>query len=237
MRLLIIATLLLLAGCYPDKKRPALAAHQPRHQALSVVRPPDHSNIALRTFDRLFVTGDFDGDGITDTLTEGNFSNLRHLEIDSGPDWSKNEFETINWWYFNQQADVYIAFKRPGKDTLHLGEGECLYCLINIGDNNKDGKDEIAESLVNLDYSNVSSCKIFSLCNGSWALLQRIEIHEAAFDIPRDSTIVFTEVPRFLEKHNGQWFFHDYMWEFDGSGRDTVMKRLKLDRCKKALMH
>ena len=109
-----------------------------------------------------------------------------------------------------------------------------MHCLINIGDNNKDGRDEIALVVDYLDISRVNSCKIFSLCKNRWKLLKEFGIHEGSFDFETDHNLfpVFTEIKEFLEKKNGKWVYKDYLNDFYERKKYVgKMKQLKLDKC------
>jgi hypothetical protein len=118
-------------------------------------------------------------------------------------------------------------------DTLHLGTAHGLYCLINIGDNNADGKDEIALVIDRLDFSRVNSCQIYSICNNKWTLLKQFSIHEGSFDFTTDKAPKFDNIKDFLEKQNGKWVYKDYLQD-DYERLEDVgkMMTLKLDRCK-----
>jgi hypothetical protein len=194
--------------------------------------------LKFEKLNKLFVVGNFDGNGI-DTLFLHHYSNLTKTEIDSFPypsdldDWG--DFISC----FNDQAiESYLALNQKNKDTLHLGNTIGLYCLINIGDNNSDGKDEIALVVNHLDFSRVNSCKIYTLCKNQWTLLKEFGIHEDAFDFnsPDNEMTdppVFYEIKAYLENHGGQWYYRDYHKEGYESLEDAEkMERLKLGKCK-----
>ena len=190
--------------------------------------------INLHALNKLFVTGDFDGDGKTDTLFQHNFSLLHHAEIDSAADPFKNEWDTVLNWFYRQDPLIYICFNKTGQDTIKLGAGQGLYCLLNIGDNNKDGKDEIAFVVDYLDYSRVNSCKIYSLCENKLVQLKQIGIHEDAFNFNSDvnPNPDFPEINGYLEKQKGKWMYKDYMEEVTEPDTYTgEMKALVIDLC------
>ena len=184
---------------------------------------------------KLFVVGNFDGNGI-DTLSLHHYSNLTKTEIDSFPcpsnldDWG----DFINCFY-NQDIISYLSFNTKNKDTFHFGNLIGLYCLINIGDNNLDGKDEIALVEELLDYSRLNYCYIFTLCNNEWTMLKEFAIHEDAFTYYKDEMSaphVFSEVKEFLEKHDGKWFYLDYLKDgWDSIEEVGKMELLELENC------
>ena len=196
------------------------------------LHPPAISaeEIKLHELEKLFVVGNFDGNGV-DTLFQHNYSGLTKAEIDSAASPYQNDWETIVHWFQEQEAEVYLAFNKPNKDTLHLGAAQGLYCLINIGDNNSDGRDEIALVVDYLDYSNRNTCKIYTLCNNKWTLLKQFGIHESAFDFSNEEAPVFFGIRGYLEKHEGKWIYLDIS-DYDAEADEVEMKPLKLEKCR-----
>lgn len=222
----LFALLVVLVSCRRDKP---VAAY-----TVTGNKPVVTQQTKLRPFYPLHITGDFDGDHKQDTLYECCYSLLRSRNCDSIPDSDYTEFEEVLSWYNREEVEVSVRFSAPGYDTLYLGNAMGLSCLINIGDNNKDGKDEIALSRDNIDYSNMGSCCIYTLCHNKWLVLEQINIHEViAFSWATDTIPVFTDVPDFLEKHNGEWYYKDYLEEMNDTIADGPgMKKLKLGICK-----
>ncbi|WP_316633157.1 hypothetical protein [uncultured Flavobacterium sp.] len=175
--------------------------------------------------EKLFCVGDFDGDGKKDTIFEHNFSKLKKEEIKNAPDPVKNEWEDIIKWFSKQDSDLYLAFNKTNQDTLRLGTAQGLYCLLNIGDNNLDGKDEIAFVIDNLDFSNLNSCKIYSLCKGKWQELKQFNINENVFDFT-STKIMSSGIKNYLEKRDNNWFYRDNLQN------DPKMQLLKLEKCR-----
>lgn len=192
---------------------------------------PSADTIMLHKLEKLFIVGNFDGDQKQDTIYEHNYSGLTKTEIENAADPFQNEWDTVVKWFYDQNADLYITVNK--QDTLHLGTAHGLYCLINIGDNNADGKDEIAFVIDHLDYSRINSCKIYSFCNGKWISLKQFEIHEDAFNFTTEKAPVFDEIKGFLEKKNGKWFYMDYAQnDYDKAEDVGKMLTLQLDKCK-----
>jgi hypothetical protein len=189
-------------------------------------------SVKLRALKKLFVTGDFDGDGRGDTIFQHTFSRMTRTEIDNSADPSQNEWDVVVKWFFDRDADVYLTLHKNDHDTLRLGPAQGLYCLINIGDINADGKDEIALVIDHLDFSSVNSCLIYSLCNNKWTLLKQFDVHEDAFNFTSEEVPSFDRIKNYLEKQNGKWVYNDYSQGYDGPKEVGEMLVLKLDRCK-----
>jgi len=198
----------------------------------SIVTKTSEDKIKLNKLNKLFVTGDFDGDKKQDTVFQHNYSRLTRAEIENSADPFQNEWDTVVKWFYDQGADLYLTINKSHQDTLRLGTAQGLYCLINIGDNNADGKDEIALVIDNLDFSTVNSCKIYSLCKDKWTLIKQFGVHENAFHFSSDKTLLFGNIKEFLEKQNGKWIYKDYSQDgYENQDNAGRMFTLKLDRC------
>lgn len=202
-------------------------SHKPTNHALSTdtIAP----KIALRPLNQLSVTGDFDGDGQLDTLYLHHFSDLKNTEMEYAADPFQNEWDTVIKWFHTQQAKVFLTLNT---DTLHLGMAQGLYCLINLGDNNADGKEEVALVIDHLDYSHINSCKIYSMCSDQWTLLKQFEIHESAFDVTSQETPRFNSIPQYLEYQHGTWVYRSNSQVDNGQSEQIdKMLPLRLDQC------
>jgi hypothetical protein len=189
--------------------------------------------LKLHKLKKLIAVGDFDGDKKQDTIFQNNFSRLTKAEIEYSPDPLQNEWDKVAKWFYEQEADVYLTINAKGKDTLHLGIAQGLYCLINIGDNNADGKDEIALVVDYLDFSMLNTCKIYSLCKNKWTLLKQFEIHEGSFEFTTDKAPNFDNIKGFLEIQNDQWVYKGLSQVSDETREDSSdMKTLRLDKCR-----
>ena len=189
--------------------------------------------VKLHKLDKLFVIGDFDGNGIQDTIFQHNYSRLTKSEIEYSADPFQNEWDTVVNWFYEQGADLFLTMNSSNKDTLHLGTAQGLYCLINIGDNNADSKDEIALVVDYLDISRINSCKIYTLCNDKWTLLKHFGVQEDSFDYTSENTPIFDSIKGYLENRNGRWFYKDYSKiSLDTEEDVEKMKKLILDNCK-----
>jgi len=199
----------------------------------SVVHEPVDNTVKLHQLKKLFVVGDFDGDKKQDTVFQHTYSGLTKAEIENSADPFQNEWDTVVKWFYDQQADVYLKSYTNSQDTLHLGTAQGLYCLLNIGDNNTDGKDEMALVVDYLDMSRVNSCNIYTLCKGKWTLLKQFGVHEDAFNFSSDKAPVFYDIKDFLEKQNGKWVYMDYSQDgYDNPEEVGKMSVLKPGKCK-----
>jgi len=182
---------------------------------------------------KINVIGDFDGDGKEDTIFQHNFSKLYNREIDSSADplqVNTSNRDNVIKWFYGQESDVYLTINHSSNDTLHLGTAQGLYCLLNIGDNNSDGKDEVAFVVDYCDYSQANNCKIYTLCKGKWNELQQYAVHEDAFAFSSDTSPRFKGIKGYLENRNGNWFYLDY--DKDILKGNEKMTPLKLNKCK-----
>lgn len=199
----------------------------------STVTKTSDDKVKLHKLEKLFVFGDFDGDGKQDTIFQHNFSRQTKTEIEYSADPFQNEWDTVVKWFYDQDADLYLTINKSNQDILRLGTAQGLYCLINIGDNNADGKDEMALVIDYLDFSRVNSCKIYSLCKDKWILLKQFGVHEDAFDFTSDKAPLFENIKEYLEYANGKWVYKDYLQDGYDKPEDVGrMLLLKLDRCK-----
>ncbi|WP_337965729.1 hypothetical protein [uncultured Flavobacterium sp.] len=215
--------ILILLGCNRNSKKKVY------HAPISANKD---TIIKLSKLQKLFVIGDFDGNGKQDTLFQHNFSKKTQTEIEKSPDVFQNDWDNVVKWFYNQDSDLYLTTNQNNSDTLHLGEAQGLYCLINIGDNNGDNKDEIALVIDKLDFSRVNNCEIYSLCNEKWTELKHFGIHEGSFDFNTEKVPVFSKITDFLENQNGKWVYRDYLQDtYENEEQVGKMKRLKLEKC------
>ncbi|HET6994490.1 MAG TPA: hypothetical protein VFI06_05895 [Chitinophagaceae bacterium] len=137
---------------------------------------------ALRTRDRLKISGDFDGDGIIDTVYESYISSLTDKETLKTLDSSDGErnmeliiankpesriYSTIN------PADTFILTKD------HQQSG--IFGFENLGDLNDDKGDELGYIIDWADYSNINRYHILTFSKDKkWKELFDFQINEAA---------------------------------------------------------
>ena len=182
------------------------------------------NEIKLRKIEKLFIVGDFKGSGVIDTLFQHNYSKMKKEEIDSVPLY-ENDLDSLFSWFFNQDINVYLTLNDNETDTLNFSDAFGLYYLINIGDNNSDGKDEIALVVNHCCTSNISYCEIYTLCDNKWTLLHEFSINTGIFESFEEQSLA--DIESYLENHGGTWFYRDYD-EID----PVKMKPLILKKCK-----
>lgn len=188
--------------------------------------------IILKKFEPLIITGDFDGDRKIDTITQYIGSKYKEIVFDSIVDPYKNHWDIIENWHFNRATDLRVTINKPQIKDLNLGTSQGLYCLINIGDNNYDRKDEIALVVDRLDASNLNTCKIFSICNGEWKLLKEFGVNEDSLNYTDKKSKVLTGIKNYLEYKDKNWFYKDYqLTEFINADTIVKMEKLKIDKC------
>jgi len=189
----------------------------------------NQDSIPKHQLKQLYLIGDFDGDKKIDTLYQHIFSKRSNSEIIFSPNPFNVEWDSVVNWFYRQEAELLIRTNNPIHDTLKLGIAQGLYCLINIGDNNADGKDEIAFVIDYLDYSRLNSCNIYSLCNNKWLPIMTFGIHENSFDFTDSSNpLKIEEIKNSLEFHDGKWVYKGYT-EHDYKSKDEVWKLLPLE--------
>lgn len=186
--------------------------------------------LTYQTPQTLSINGDFDGDGIQDTLTP--------FLADSTGNTVKNMLDQETWEetvaYFGKQGYYTTIALNHGKNgMLKFGNAQGLYCLINIGDLNKDNRDEIALVPDLMDFSRANSCRIYSLCSSEWKELFTFNVHEDAFDYTGDTPPLFTNIPGALEYRNNKWYYLDYLeMDYETAEKVGKMKALKVPKCK-----
>lgn len=188
--------------------------------------------IFLKKFAPLIITGDFDDDKKTDTITQRIGSKYKKIIFDSIVDPNKNHWDIVENWHFNRGTELRLTINNPKIKDIQLGTSQGLYCLINIGDNNSDKKDEIALVVDRLDASNLNTCKIFSICNGEWKELKEFGVNEDSFDYTDKNPKVFSEIKNYLEYKDNNWFYKDFQkTEFMNTDTIVKMDKLKLNKC------
>ena len=177
---------------------------------------------------KLSLVGDFDGDGKLDTIYQNVINEKTKQQIDYFP---SKQWDSIENYFNKIGADVILTLKKHKCDTLHLGSGGGLYCLINIGDNNHDKKEEIALVTDYYNFTNISPCEIYTICDNKWIKLKSFKIHESAFDYEGEKIPEFKQIRGFLENRKNKWFYIDYEDLFNAEAdKDTILKPLKIKK-------
>ncbi|KOS07772.1 hypothetical protein AM493_18225 [Flavobacterium akiainvivens] len=173
----------------------------------------------------LTITGDFNGDGKQDTLSQfvaDSLGNKLDYILDTG-DWDTTIPLYTRMHYYNE-------FTLNGSlIDINRQMGVGLLCLINLGNINSTKGDEVALVPFLKDYSNLNHCRIYSYCSGNWAEVFNFNINEMDFIYTGSVEPVFTAIPGRLEKQNGTWVYIDYMDWFEDP--TIPMKPLKVPNC------
>lgn len=181
--------------------------------------------------DRATLTGDFDGDGIQDTLYEKYISQLTGKETNKDYDFAGMEKE-VDWAdqigyrqkligeknvaseLMSRKSDIKPLM--VGKTGVHDG---FLY-LKNVGDLNQDSSDEIVFIMDYIDFSNSNSCLLMTYKNGKWKIIHNWPITEADFIYEEGD---FKPEPVYVKKMKGKV----YCREMDQDWGGERWKRLK----------
>ncbi len=175
------------------------------------------------------IIGDFDGDKKTDTLFEIHTSGDYKKVITEVP--FIDEYDNMVDYYFKNSIRTSLKSSNNKIKNLDLGISFGVYCLINIGDNNNDKKDEIALVIDYCDYSSLNSCIIYSFCNNNWEIIKHFTINENSFDYIESEKLEPNKINNYLEKKDGKWFYADALEIFRSYDTIMKMKRLKIKKC------
>lgn len=138
----------------------------------------------------LSLTGDFNGDGIKDTLHEHYFSKTLNREVTvpiSNDD--IDGFDSIISKIYDLAPISFMTCSNSKVDTLHFSNSVPLfglYYIKNEGDLDDDGADEISFILDWADFSTTNTCYIASYKNGKWINLYSFPTWEWAADEQMD---------------------------------------------------
>ena len=69
----------------------------------------DSSKIVFERINKLFIVGDFDGDGKMDTIFQNNISRINNKSIDSIPDYF--ESDTLERYFDKIESDIFFNNK------------------------------------------------------------------------------------------------------------------------------
>ncbi len=175
------------------------------------------------------VIGDFNGDKKLDTLFETHTSKNEKNGITEVP--FIDDYDTMVDYYYKNSIQTSLKSSNKKIKNLDLGTSFGVYCLINIGDNNNDKKDELALVIDYCDFSNLNSCKIYSLCNNNWTMIHHFAIHEAAFEYADGEILDPNKIGDYLQKKKGKWFYADAFELLESDDSIVKMKPLKIKKC------
>ncbi|MEM6264008.1 MAG: hypothetical protein AAGI38_15955 [Bacteroidota bacterium] len=175
--------------------------------------------------EKLRITGDFNGDGKPESLKERYVHSTSHAEIEL-PDPDKIEYDSLVSLAVSSHPKVYLQSNDDEIPNLHMAHGGQLFGLCwlkNEGDINGDGADEISLVLDWADWSNLNTCRIFSLKNNQWKQIGSFSIGEWQM-YPSEDECLFEG---FIHQDTlGNFYVETYDWE---AGL-VVQKELQLDK-------
>ncbi len=127
---------------------------------------------------RFVITGDFNGDGKRDTLTEHYFSGITHKETNKFYDNADYDYD---WEMTHRQKSyLFISCNDPAIHKLDVAKGNNfgLLYLKNEGDLDGSGTDEISLVRNNADFSSLNEYSIMTYKNNKWVALYWFPIWE-----------------------------------------------------------
>jgi hypothetical protein len=209
-------------------------SEQNEKRAVKVENSDKKYIINYKRLEKIVMAGDFDGDGKQDSIFQANINTENGLSIDSCPDPWKHEWDTVVTYFNRNFSRITLSSSLPGVETLYLDGGLGFYCLINIGDNNHDKKDEIALVVDKADFTRVNYCMIYTICSKEWIEQKTFSIHESAFDYLDKKSATTDEIIGFLEKKKGKWKYLDYLDDLHTNDETEAnqFQPLNLKRCK-----
>jgi hypothetical protein len=131
-----------------------------------------------------------------------------------------------------------LKSKNPNIKTLYLNDTNFnqvtgIQYLINVGDINSDKKDEIAVMSDCITIAGtINVCSIYSYYGDKWRKVLSFWVHGPFFDMDNAEDVkkskIKTEIPEYLEKKNGVWYYFDYVWNARDGIDASKMRPLKI---------
>jgi len=185
--------------------------------------PKEKKPVVMIDVLRPAITGDFDGDSITDTLRSVLYSRTQKKVLYQIP-------EDAEMGYMCEQDPVfYLSPNKSSIPRLRYAEWSCqIYGpskLANIGDLNNDGKDEVILIMNFADMSSLNGCHIFSLCNNQWKDIFSFRIYEFVLEDEMNGNNP-NDVSHFIYRKDSTIFYRELMPE-----GDMIKKMKKLNPC------
>ena len=216
-------------------------------------------------YDRKFVVGNFLEKNRIDTLKENYVSQITNKEtcndyevfndgLDKLDIYSKEYYDGAD--FLNDTLISLICSAKPilslksnqlKSKPLFLNDSRVcnivgIDYLINVGDINNDGKDDIAVMCGYIRYMGmVNVCHILSYQKNKWNQILTFDIYGPEFDLSNEEDLkkskIRDEIPDYLEKKNGVWYYYDYRWEneccdnYEDVGK-RIMRKLSINNKK-----
>lgn len=183
---------------------------------------------------RISILGDFNGDGVQDTLKEKYISMLTGKETNKEYNWEATEipedcdsYDMSVKWAIEKEPISVLQCSDTSIGSFEVASGPIfgLTYLNNEGDLNGDGGDEITCIVGWADYSSSNSCRVLTYNNGKWKEVASFKIME--FDFQYNPESKKPPHPKYVfKKPDGKVLLK----EFDGGKLgNTNWKRLNIN--------
>lgn len=126
---------------------------------------------------RFIISGDFDGDGKQEQLTEHYYSAIDHAETNKW--YADIDYEDLVLLTMQKEPYTFLLSDNPRIDTFHISNTTQqlgLSYLKNEGDLNGDGTDEISYVINHADWSSINTWHIATYKNNQWQVLYTFTI-------------------------------------------------------------
>lgn len=137
---------------------------------------------------RFVITGDFNGDGKKETITEHFYSKIDNKESNKFYD-SLIDYSQLVEMTIKKKPYSFVTCNDKSINTLHISSAPRqlgLSYLKNEGDLNGDGTDEISYVVNWADWSNCNTWQIMTYKNNRWQELYSFEIWDWQLpDLPK----------------------------------------------------
>ncbi len=175
----------------------------------------------VRKFERHHTLGDYDGDGQEEMLYESLISTITHERIDSIVFYNEYGGLVDTVCRLDPVLELKTTNEIPDLMLSHGCQVFGLHGIVNLGDVNGRPGDEIALVVQWADWSNLNTCRIYSLAPDGWDLINTFSVHEYVFYNQDENDQSMEGV---IEFYKGEWVYNAYDWE-DGM---EIWRKLKL---------
>lgn len=176
--------------------------------------------------DRLQITGDFNGDGQTDTLKEEYISTITNQETNKY--YEGIEYDSMVSLTIQKKPFSLLKFSSSKPNPLKIETKTWqlfgLAYLKNEGDLDKNGTDEIGLIINWADWSNINFYCVYSYIDNSWKQVLTFEIRDFDLDKDKAGHYIDTSFNGFL-KHNKKGELRAKTYELG----DKIEKKVKLN--------
>jgi len=175
----------------------------------------------VQTFKRHHTLGDYDGDGKDEMLYESLVSSITHERIDSIVFYNEYGGLVDTICRLDPELKLKTTNNIPDLMLSHGCQVFGLHGIVNLGNINDSPGDEIALVVQWADWSNLNTCRIYTLSSDGWELINTFSVHEYVFYEQDEGDQSMEGVIEFFE---GEWVYNAYDWE-DGM---EIWRKLKL---------